>query len=69
VILERVLPPLKALETPAVIDQPTGTLSEQGRTILAAMASGSLTPGRPPSCSALSQRRGRLSKWTSLLGG
>jgi hypothetical protein len=45
-ILERVLPPLKAVEMPAAIDQLTGTLSEQGQSILAAMAVGALAPGQ-----------------------
>jgi hypothetical protein len=45
-ILERVLPPLKAVETPTVTYPLTGTLPEQGQTILAAVASGSLTPGQ-----------------------
>jgi hypothetical protein len=46
VILERVLPPLKAVETPTFIESLTGTLSEQGRAILDAMANGSLTPSQ-----------------------
>jgi hypothetical protein len=45
-ILERVLPPLKAIELPTVIEKLSGTLSEQGQTILAAMASGALAPGQ-----------------------
>jgi hypothetical protein len=46
VILERVLPPLKAVEMPTFLESLTGTLSEQGRAILDAMANGSLTPGQ-----------------------
>jgi hypothetical protein len=45
-ILERVLPPLKAIESPAHLADPSGTLSEQGQEILRAMAAGSLAPGQ-----------------------
>jgi hypothetical protein len=46
VILERVLPPLKAIEAPAVLDPLTGTLSDQGQAILRAIADGTLAPGQ-----------------------
>jgi dihydrodipicolinate synthase/N-acetylneuraminate lyase len=45
-ILERVLPPLKAVEVPANLAELTGTLSNQGQEILRAMAVGSLAPGQ-----------------------
>jgi hypothetical protein len=45
-ILERVLPPLKAIEIPALLDPLDGSLSEQGQTVLAAMAAGTLSPGQ-----------------------
>jgi Family of unknown function (DUF5681) len=45
-ILERVLPPLKAVEVPAYLEEFTGSLSEQGQQILQAMAAGSLSPGQ-----------------------
>jgi hypothetical protein len=45
-ILERVLPPLKAVEVPAYLAELTGTLSDQGQTILRAMAAGTLSPGQ-----------------------
>ena len=45
-ILERVLPPLKAIETPAILGELTGSLSEQGQAILVAMAGGALAPGQ-----------------------
>jgi hypothetical protein len=45
-ILERVLPPLKAIEVPAYLHELTGTLSEQGQQILQAMAAGSLAPSQ-----------------------
>jgi hypothetical protein len=45
-ILERVLPPLRPIEVPAIIGSFTGTLTEQGHQILCAMASGTLSPGQ-----------------------
>jgi hypothetical protein len=45
-ILERVLPPLRAIEVPAVLAPPTGSLSDQGQNVLVAMAAGTLTPGQ-----------------------
>ncbi len=45
-ILERVLPPVKAIEQPQAIDLPEGTLTDQGRAVLAAVAAGELAPGQ-----------------------
>ena len=45
-ILERVLPPVKAIEQPQTINLPDGTLTEQGRAVLAAVAAGELAPGQ-----------------------
>jgi hypothetical protein len=45
-ILERILPPLKAVEVPAYFGSLTGTLSEQGAQIMQAMAAGALAPGQ-----------------------
>ena len=45
-ILERVLPPVKAIEQPQPINLPDGTLTEQGRAVLAAVAAGELAPGQ-----------------------
>lgn len=45
-ILERVLPPVKAIEQPQAIDTPPGTLTDQGRAVLAAVAAGELAPGQ-----------------------
>ena len=45
-ILERVLPPVKAIEQPQAIDLPSGSLTEQGRAVLAAVARGELAPGQ-----------------------
>ena len=45
-LLERVLPPMKATEQPAPIDLPAGTLTEQGHAVLAAAAAGDLAPGQ-----------------------
>ena len=45
-ILERVLPPVKAIEQPQTINLPDGTLTDQGRAVLAAVAAGELAPGQ-----------------------
>ena len=45
-ILERVLPPVKAIEQAQTINLPDGTLTEQGRAVLAAVAAGELAPGQ-----------------------
>jgi hypothetical protein len=43
-LLERVLPPVKAIEQEAPISLPRGTLTDQGRAVMAAAATGELTP-------------------------
>ena len=46
-ILERVLPPVKAIEQAQVIEMPEGgTLTDQGRAVLSAVAAGELAPGQ-----------------------
>ncbi len=45
-ILERVLPPVKAIEQPQAIDLPEGTLTDQGRAVLRSVAAGELAPGQ-----------------------
>jgi Family of unknown function (DUF5681) len=45
-ILERVLPPIKAVEQPQAISLPRGSLTDQGRAVLASVASGELAPGQ-----------------------
>ena len=44
-ILERVLPPLKAAEQTQPLSLPDGTLTDQGRAVLAAVAAGELATG------------------------
>jgi len=45
-ILERVLPPVKAIEQAQTIDLPEGTLTDQGRAVLRSVAIGELAPGQ-----------------------
>lgn len=45
-ILERTLPALKPTELPQMVKLPDGTLAEQGRAVLAAVASGELAPSQ-----------------------
>lgn len=46
IILERVLPPIKATEAPQPLDLPVGSLTDQGRAVLASVASGELAPSQ-----------------------
>jgi hypothetical protein len=43
-LLERVLPPIKAAELPVLISLPDGGLTDQGRAVLAAAGAGELPP-------------------------
>lgn len=45
-LLERVLPPMKAIEQAQQISLPSGSLTDQGRAVLAAVAAGELAPGQ-----------------------
>ena len=45
-LLERAIAPLKAAEHQQVLALPNGTLTEQGRAVLAAVAAGELAPGQ-----------------------
>jgi hypothetical protein len=45
-LLERALPPIKAVEATQALSLPGGTLTEQGRAVLASVAAGELAPGQ-----------------------
>lgn len=45
-LLERSVAPLKAAETTQALSLPDGTLTEQGRAVLASVAAGELAPGQ-----------------------
>jgi hypothetical protein len=45
-LLERAIPPLKAAEQTQALSLPDGTLTEQGRAVLAAVAAGALAPSQ-----------------------
>lgn len=45
-LLERVLPPVKAIEQPTPIKLPDGTLTDQGRAVMVAAGAGELAPGQ-----------------------
>lgn len=45
-LLERALPPIKAVEATQALSLPDGTLTQQGRAVLAAVAAGELAPGQ-----------------------
>ena len=60
-LLERVIPPLKPAEEPAPMAMPKGTLTEQGRAVLSAVAGGDIAPGQG---AALLASLGTLAKLT-----
>ena len=60
-VLERTIAPLKASEEAAPLTLPDGTLTEQGRAVLAAVAGGELAPGQG---AALLASLGTLAKLT-----
>lgn len=45
-LLERTIAPLKAIEPPQPLALPNGSLTEQGRAVLASVAAGELAPGQ-----------------------
>ena len=45
-LLERAIAPLKAIEQPQALSLPAGSLTDQGRAVLAAVAAGELAPGQ-----------------------
>jgi hypothetical protein len=45
-LLERAIAPLKAMEQTQAIALPDGTLTDQGRAVLSAVAAGALAPGQ-----------------------
>lgn len=45
-LLERTIAPLKAVEQPATLNLPDSSLTDQGRAVLRATASGTLAPGQ-----------------------
>ena len=60
-LLERTVAPLKASEQAAPLTLPDGTLTEQGRAVVAAVAAGELSPGQG---AALLASLGTLAKLT-----
>lgn len=60
-VLERVLPALRPVEPAQAVTLPGETLTEQGRAVLAAVASGNLAPGQG---AALMGALGTLAKLT-----
>lgn len=62
-LLERAVAPLKAAEQPQALSLPDGTLTDQGRAVLASVAAGELAPGQG---AALLGAIGTLSRVTEL---
>lgn len=57
-LLERVLPPIRAVDQAVAISLPTGSLVDQGRAVLAAAGAGELTP----------IQAGHRAIWTAVMG-
>ena len=62
-LLERAIAPLKAAEQPQALNLPDGTLTDQGRAVLSAVAAGELAPGQG---AALLAAIGTLARVTEL---
>jgi hypothetical protein len=62
-LLERVLPPVKAIEQAEPVNLPPGTLTEQGRAVMDAVAAGELSPTQ---AAALLGALGTLARVTEL---
>jgi Family of unknown function (DUF5681) len=62
-LLERAVAPLKAAEQPQALSLPDGTLTDQGRAVLASVAAGELAPGQG---AALLSAIGTLARVTEL---
>lgn len=60
-LLERAIPPIKATEETAALALPDGTLTEQGRAVVASIAAGELAPTQG---AALLSSLGTLAKLT-----
>ena len=45
-LLERVIPPIKATEQPVSVDMPEASLTDQGRAVLSAAGAGNLSPSQ-----------------------
>lgn len=65
-ILERVLPPVKAIEQAQAINLPDGTFTDQGRAVLRAVASGELAPGQGAQLVAAIGTLGKIAEFDEL---
>jgi hypothetical protein len=45
-LLDRILPPIRATDTPTPLDLPEGSLTDQGKAVLGAIATGDLAPAQ-----------------------
>ncbi len=65
-LLERAIAPLKAAEGAQPINLPGGTLTDQGRAVLAAVASGELAPGQGAQLLAAIGTLGKIAEFDEL---
>jgi len=65
-LLERAVAPLKAAEQPQALSLPDGTLTQQGRAVLAAVAAGELAPGQGAQLLAAIGTLGRVAELDEL---
>jgi hypothetical protein len=66
-LLERVLPPMKAIEQAQTLNLPAdGTLTDQGRAVLGAIAAGELPPGQGAQLLAAIGTLGKIAEFDEL---
>jgi len=65
-LLERVLPPVRATETPVELTLPEGTLTAKGEAVLQATADGTLAPGQGAQLIGAVAQLGRLAELDEL---
>ncbi len=67
-LLERVLPPMKAIEQTQTLNLPAeGTLTDQGRAVLEAVANGELAPGHGTQLLAAIGTLGKITEFDELV--
>ena len=59
-VLDRLLPPLKAIDEPVVFKVPGGSMVEQGRLVISALGAGELTPDQAAAVLSALAAQGRI---------
>jgi len=67
VSLDRVVPPLKAVDLPVSLELPAGVLSDQGRAIIASAACGEVSPADASQLLGAISQLARIEKFDALV--